>query len=272
VLDYDEAAIRTAEQWLENPPKDKPWVLFLPLIYPHCPFGVEEPYFSMYDRSKIPKPLRVEDKTGYEPQFMEELRKWYGTERADDAIWAEVAANYYGMISRLDDQLGRVLDKLDSTKLNESTYTFFFTDHGEYLGDYGLIEKWPSGVNNSLVHQPLIINGPGIPQNKTVESLCEMVDLGPTLFDLCGVDENPFPHNGKSLLGLIEAASGKGEGEVDHKDFVFSEGGFLETEERIVEYANFPYDVKSYIQHSQIKLVGRVTAIRDNEEYIFFSE
>jgi hypothetical protein len=53
-VDYDEAAIRSAEKWLDCSPNDKPWVLFLPLLFPHCPFTVEEPYFSMYKREDMP--------------------------------------------------------------------------------------------------------------------------------------------------------------------------------------------------------------------------
>lgn len=56
VVDYDEALIKSAELWLKNAPNDKPWILLLPLIFPHCPFNVEEPYFSMYERENLPKP------------------------------------------------------------------------------------------------------------------------------------------------------------------------------------------------------------------------
>lgn len=258
ILDYDEAAIQSAELWLQNAPKDKPWVLMLPLIFPHVPFAVEEPYFSMYDRSQVPTPYKLDEKTGYEPKFMERIRTDYDTYRAGPEVWAELVATYYGMITRIDDQLGRVLRLLEENDFSDSTYKFFFTDHGEYLGDYGLVEKWPSGVNESLVHEPLIISGPGIPENKTVDSLCEMVDLGPTIFELCGVDTSPFPHNGKSLLPTV-----KGEGE--HKKFVFSEGGFLKSEEPIIEYATYPYDIKARLQHEDVELVGRVVAIRDKE-------
>lgn len=61
-MDYDDAVVRSALKWLERPPKDKPWVLFMPLIFPHCPFQVEEPYFSMYDRASMPQPSSKDDK------------------------------------------------------------------------------------------------------------------------------------------------------------------------------------------------------------------
>lgn len=61
-MDYDDAVVRSALKWLERPPKDKPWVLFMPLLFPHCPFQVEEPYFSMYDRSQMASPSSKDDK------------------------------------------------------------------------------------------------------------------------------------------------------------------------------------------------------------------
>ena len=61
-VDYDEAVVRSALKWLDCPPDDKTWVLFMPLIFPHCPFQVEEPYFSMYKREDMPLPTKPEDR------------------------------------------------------------------------------------------------------------------------------------------------------------------------------------------------------------------
>lgn len=61
ILDYDEAAVRSAEKFLDHPPEG-PWVLFLPLIFPHVPFQVEEPYFSLYDRKSMPAPAQLSEK------------------------------------------------------------------------------------------------------------------------------------------------------------------------------------------------------------------
>lgn len=65
-FDYDEAMVRGALHWLECPPKE-PWVLFLPLLFPHCPFTVEAPFFSLYNRSELPLPARKEDKVSKPP-------------------------------------------------------------------------------------------------------------------------------------------------------------------------------------------------------------
>ncbi|KAF2638092.1 alkaline phosphatase-like protein [Massarina eburnea CBS 473.64] len=166
-VDYDEAVVRSALAWLECPPDDKPWVLYLPLLFPHCPFQVEEPYFSMYDRASMPGVrARPEEKQGYEPRYMKANRDRYGTDRATEETWKEVQATYYGMISRLDDQFGRIIDSVEELGLWSSTVSMFFTDHGEYLGDHGMIEKWPSGLSDALVHEPLIIGGAGLPCSK----------------------------------------------------------------------------------------------------------
>jgi arylsulfatase A-like enzyme len=264
VLDYDEAVVRSALRWLECPPDDKPWVLFMPLIFPHCPFQVEEPYFSMYDRASLAAPAaRPEDREGHEPAYMAAIRERYGTARATDDMWREIKATYYGMISRLDDQFGRLLNKIDALGLWKDTVTMFFTDHGEYLGDHGLIEKWPSGLSSSLVQEPLIIGGAGLPRGKTVDALTEMVDLVPTVLELSGIGEH-FPHNGKSWIPVLCSD------ETHHKDHAFSEGGFLLAEEPLLEQAPYPYDIKAALQHEDTTLVGKTIALRDKEyAYIY---
>lgn len=265
-LDYDDAVVRSALTWLECPPTDKPWVLFMPLLFPHCPFQVEEPYFSMYKREDIQMSasmLHAEVKSGYEPRYMAAIREQYGTHRATTEIWAEVKATYYGMISRLDDQFGRLIEKLDTLDLFDRTVTMFFTDHGEYLGDHGLIEKWPSGLSDTLVHEPLIVAGAGLPCGRTSDVMAEMVDLVPTVFELCGIGEH-FPHNGTSLVPILCRQAEK------HKQFAYSEGGFLISEEPLLEQSGYPYDLKAALQHQTTELVGKAISMRSkNYTYIY---
>lgn len=256
-LDYDEAVVRSALTWLDCPPTDKPWVLFMPLIFPHCPFQVEEPYFSMYDRSKVSDvEATIDKKTGYEPRYMKSIREKYGTQRATPEIWREIKATYYGMITRLDDQFGRILNKVDQLGLWNDTVTMFFTDHGEYLGDHGLIEKWPSGLSETLVHEPLIISGAGLPEGKRIDAMTEMVDLVPTMLEMSGIGES-FAHNGLSWVPLL-CKDAK-----EHKQYAFSEGGFLTSEEPILEQAPYPYDLKAGLQHEDTTLVGKAISLRD---------
>jgi arylsulfatase A-like enzyme len=257
-MDYDDAVVRSALTWLKYPPQDKPWVLFMPLLFPHCSFQVEEPYFSLYDQSQMPIPTKPEQKTGYEPRYMKVIRDRYGTGRATDDIWKEVIATYYGMISRLDDQFGRLVKLVDNLGLWKDTVTMFFTDHGEYLGDHGLIEKWPSGLSETLVHEPLIIGEAGLPEGKTISAMSEMVDLIPTMFEMSGIGEH-FPHNGQSWIPVLCGDA------TEHKRYAFSEGGFLISEEPLLEQAPYPYDIKAGLQHEDTSLVGKAISVRDEK-------
>ena len=91
--DYDAATIDSALQWLRsNPPE--PFCLFLPLMYPHVPFKVEEPYFSMYQDVELPSRVRLCDKTGYEPLFLDAMRREHGLDRATEQDWHRIKAVY----------------------------------------------------------------------------------------------------------------------------------------------------------------------------------
>lgn len=183
-------------------------------------------------------------------------------ERANDTVWREIIATYYGMVSRVDDQFGRIVKKTKEQGLWNSTVTWFFTDHGEFLGDYHLIEKWPSGVGNNLVHEPLMIGGAGLPEGVVYEEMTEMIDLVPTMLQLGSVN-NTYMHYGKSLVPAIHAA---GRGEVlAHRNFSYTEGGFLLSDEPLLEQGPFPYDIKSALQHNDTALVGQALAVRNKE-------
>jgi arylsulfatase A-like enzyme len=245
-VDFDEAAVRTAEQWLAAPP-DRPWVLFAPLVAPHCPFQAPEPWFSLHDRSAVRAPVSG---TGPEPAYLQGIRDYYGLLEVTPEMWREVAATYHGMVSRLDHHVGRLV-----AAAGPDTVVVFFSDHGEYLGDFGVVEKWPSALHSCITRDPLIISGPGVPSG-TVDAMVELIDVFPTLLDLAGVSAT-HAHFGASLLPVMrDPAAG-------HREYAFSEGGFLVSEEPKFERAPFPYDLKCALQHDRPETVGKAVAVRD---------
>jgi len=251
-LDFDEATVRTAIDWLSDG-LPEPWCLFVPLLYPHPPFTAAEPWFSMHARSDVPLPVATD--RARRPRFMQAIHDRYGLARLDDDDWREIIATYYGMTARVDDQLGRVLGALDDVGAAERTVTFFFTDHGEYLGDYGLIEKWMSGIDDCLVRNPLVIHDPRAGSG-VADSFAELVDLTPTLLELAEV-EATHTHFGKSLVPLLSDPS------LPHRDAAFSEGGFLLAEEPLLESGNQRhYRPKQELQHEDTSLAGRAISIR----------
>ena len=108
-VDFDEATVRTAQRWLrEAAPTDQPWALWVPLVFPHPPFTVEEPWFSMHARADMPPPIAPADTTG-KPGFMSAYRDIYGWDDLTDDDLREIVATYYGMVTRVDDQLRRAV-------------------------------------------------------------------------------------------------------------------------------------------------------------------
>ncbi|MFI5718136.1 sulfatase-like hydrolase/transferase [Nocardia sp. NPDC051750] len=253
-IDPDEAAIRTAEAWLADPPA-QPWVLFVPMIAPHCPFQIEEPYFSRLNRDDLPDPVAPGD-PATEPRYMAAIRERYQLGEVTPAQWREVTATYYGMIERLDAQLGRVLAGVERAGVAEDTVTLFFADHGEYLGDYGLIEKWPSAMHECITRDPLIISGAGIPAGRRCAAMVELIDILPTVLELAGTTAQ-HRHFGRSLVPLLH------DPDREHREFAFTEGGFTREEEPQLENGGFPYELKAALQHEDPTLVGRAVAVRD---------
>ncbi|TBU95838.1 sulfatase [Pseudomonas dryadis] len=249
IVDFDEATIRTAEQWLRNAPA-QPWVLYIPLIFPHPPFAVEQPWFSLYPRASVAAPRSA---TGPRAGFYAELAQRHGWDRLSGAQWREIRAVYYGMVSRLDSQVGRLLDALP-----DDSVVAFFADHGEYLGDFGLVEKWPAGVDECLVRTPLIVAGPGLAAGGESRALVELIDVFPSLLELAGLRAGHV-HYGRSFLNCLRDPA------ASHRDEVFSEGGFRVEEVELLEDGAFPYDLKGQLQRERPELVGKVVALRNAE-------
>jgi arylsulfatase A-like enzyme len=251
-FDFDEAAVCTAERLLsEGMPE--PWILLIALIFPHPPFEVEQPWINLHNPDDMPAPIqRI---SGPEPKYMEALRTSYATDRASPEHWRQIASVYHGMTSRVDSQLGRVLAAVESAGMTDNTATIFFTDHGEYLGDYGLIEKWPAGLEDCLLRNPLIISPPGGSEAQEATAMVELLDLLPTCLDWAG-SEAEHTHFGSSLLPLLDNP------QLAHKPFAVSEGGFTLAEGNLLEKSAFPYDLKAQVQADDISNVGRATALR----------
>jgi len=114
----------------------------------------------------------------------------------------EVKANYYAMIEQIDDQFARIMQTLRDCGQLENTIVVYMSDHGEMLGDHGLILKG-CRFFDGLVRVPLILSWPGqFVSGLRSQALVETVDVAPTLMDACGLGV-PETMQGKSLLALL---------------------------------------------------------------------
>ena len=257
-LDFDEASTITAIDWVNSNPKG-PWCLWVPLIFPHLPFEVEDPWYSMYTPGDVPK--RYAEMGQGKPRFHSAIRQKLGTDRLSEDQWMEINRVYYGMVSRVDNQLGRVMQALDQSGAMQDTVTLYFTDHGEYAGDYGLVEKWPSGMDRCLLQNPLIMAGPGIKENTIASTFTEMIDILPTLLEIADVKPQ-HTHFGKSLVPTLE------DPDFHIRDRAISEGGFALGEIDLLESARGEYANKANLQHEQPRLVGKTISMR-NSDYTY---
>ncbi|MGP3971458.1 sulfatase-like hydrolase/transferase [Streptomyces sp. 6N223] len=257
LIDHDEGAVRTAERWLAEPPT-RPWVLFVPLFSPHNPFQAQEPWFSLHDRDAIPDAVPPQPD---EPGFKELIRQRYGLGRVTPEMWREVTAVYHGMVSRLDDHVGRIQAALRASGSSDDTVSLFFSDHGEYMGDFGLIEKWPSSMDACITRDPLIISGGRLPAGQRYQGMTELVDVLPTVLELAGV-QAPHKHFGRSLLPVLREP---GRDPREHREYAVTEGGGLADEGPVLEQVPYPYELKSELLRTHPRLVGKAVAVRDME-------
>ena len=119
------------------------------------------------------------------------------------------------MISQVDDQLARIIDKLNEIGQLENTLIVFTTDHGETLGDHGLLEKG-CRFYEGLTRVPLIFSWPaGLQKNIKSNALVELMDIAPTLLEITGI-EVPEYMQGKSLMPILTGHSADDK----HREFV----------------------------------------------------
>jgi len=207
---------RRATSWLGAYDREQPFFCWVSFSNPHFPFNPPQPYDTMYDPDQIPLPPRREGELDGKP-----THRQYRDERGYGAITDDqtrkMIANYYGTISLIDDQVAALLESLEQRGLLEDTLIAFTSDHGDLLGDHGLLLK--SGVTfyDSCVRVPTMIRYPeAFTPGLVFADPVETIDLPATFLDVAGV-EAPTTMQGRSLVGLAE-------GEIDDwRDDAFSE-------------------------------------------------
>ena len=218
--DGDWAKVLGAIDRIRSHDQEKPLCLYLPLNYPHPPYCVEEPWYSLTDRDKLPRrALHPEGWTG-KPSILKGICEGQGLEGWSEDRWAELRATYYGMCARTDHQFGLLVEALREAGMYADSAIFVFSDHGDFTGDYGLVEKTQNTFEDCLSRVPFLIKPPaGVPVKPRIsEALVELVDFSATVYALTGIEPG-YDSFGRSLLPLLA-------GETDtHRDATFCEGG-----------------------------------------------
>lgn len=218
--DSDWAYIEGAIAAIEGRPTDRPLCLYLPLTYPHPPYGVEQPWFSAIDRDALPPRVPPPDDWAGKPSILPRLAENFNLGGWDASRWDELRATYLGMGSRVDYQFGLLLDALRRAGIYDDTAIFFFSDHGDFTGDYDLVEKTQNTFEDCLTRVPLLVKPPkGHPvAPRVTDGLVELIDVPATIEDWCGLPRR-HTHFGRSLGALVAGETDTG------RDAVFCEGG-----------------------------------------------
>ena len=223
-FDGDWAMVNGAMDFLRSYDGEQPLCLFLPIGYPHPPYCVEEPWYSLTDRDAIPDQFQY-DNWGDKPALLQGIRDGQQLTGWTESRWRELRATYYGMCSRVDHQLGLLIDVMKERQLYDDTALFVFADHGDFTGDYGLVEKTQNTFQDCLSRVPFVFKPPKNQElgNGVNDQLIELVDFPATVYDLASIDCG-YWHFGKSLLPLLSGQTST------HREAVFTEGGRLQGE------------------------------------------
>lgn len=192
-----------AIRFLETRPADRPFVAYVAFTAPHDPRTPPKAFRDLYDPARLTLPRNFLPQHPFNNGELtirdELLAPWPRTE----AVIREQLADYYGMISHLDAQIGRLLARIESLGLAENTIIVFAGDNGLAVGRHGLLGK--QNLYEHSLRVPLTISGLGIPAGKRSASLQYLFDIGPTLCDLAGVSP-AATFTGKSLRPVWEGS------------------------------------------------------------------
>ena len=192
-----------------NREPDKPWLLSINPFDPHPPFDAPLEYYRRYDPDTLPGAhFRDGDIEHQNRLTAADIDFQTRAQHPETLNHKKIQASYYAMIEFLDEEFGRLLDYLDRTGQRENTIIIFMSDHGETLGDHGLLLKG-CRFYEGLVRVPLMISWPGHIQPQVTDELIELLDIVPTLYDLIGMEAPPWVQ-GRSAASWICGGALKG--------------------------------------------------------------
>ncbi len=204
---------------------DTPFFCWANFYRPHQPYTPLKKYMDMYDVSKwgegtkngsaIKKPESFYEPAENLPPLFQSQRagdnKVWNMDKAfaDEQLWRDFIGAYYALVTEIDHHVGEILEELKTAGLNRETIVIYVADHGDFVGNHGMVEKAAIGHNvyEYILNVPLIIRYPaGFEGGRQTGELVSLVDILPTLTELANlqVPELKHPIQGQSLAGLLK--------------------------------------------------------------------
>ncbi len=201
-----------------------PFFCWASFYRPHQPYNPLKKYMDMYDVSewgegtkngssvKMPESF-YEPTENLPPQLQHQRNggnKVWNMDKAfqDEQLWRNYIGGYYALVTEVDHHVGEILDALEREGLDKETIVIYTSDHGDFVGTHGMVEKCAFGQNvyQEILNIPFMIRYPGKTESgKRIGELITNADVLPTLVDLLDLDvpELKYPFQGESLVDLI---------------------------------------------------------------------
>ncbi|MBD3239413.1 MAG: sulfatase-like hydrolase/transferase [Chitinivibrionales bacterium] len=245
----DAGKVRGAMEFIEQHDSDVPFCLYVPVGGAHPPYMIDRHFYDTIDPDSLPDRILPPAEPAAEPSMRTQIRSKNGLASWPEDRWRELRRVYYAQCARTDALFGLLIRALKKAGLYDSTLIIVLSDHGDFTGDYGLVEKTQNTFEECLTRVPFIIK----PPNATAgvegvsDALVELVDMSATVYDVCDVEPG-YTHFGRSLVPLLRGRTAK------HRDAVFCEGGRLHGESHCTEPVpseKYPYWPKTSTQLSE---------------------
>ena len=221
---YNTWITNQAVNFIQRQEEENPYFLFVSYPDPHHPFDPPKHYADRYDPEQMPLPEVSPDERARMPAYYGELYPkgqgfrelyWAGrmdmeagsmitTDEISDRSMQTAIAYTYAMIEMIDDGVGQILTALRHSHRADNTYVVFTSDHGELLGDHGLLHKGPPPYRQ-LTEVSMLMRGPDIPQGTVIDGLTNHIDLAPTLLDFAGVGSGSVEFDGASMAPMLNS-------------------------------------------------------------------
>lgn len=237
------------------PRADRPFFSWLSFPEPHNPYQVPSPYFELFPEvpDRLCGPEGAEAKGGmflWLRRLIEEKRPGY------DEQWRRYRSSYCGMLRLIDDQIRRYVEHLQAIGAWEDTVLMFVSDHGDYVGDYGLQRKG-AGMPECLMRIPFAVIGPRVAPGVVSDAFASLADVLPTVCSLVGA-EIPFGVQGRSLQPVLAGGS------TEAFDSIYAERGYggagYGVEDR--PPLHFPYNGPTFDELNSVTQSGLTVMVR----------
>ena len=214
----------TVQMIKDQAKSDQSFFCWATFYRPHQPYTPLKKYMDLYDvsawgegrknGSSIRRPATLYEPKENLPPMMQSIReggnKVWNVNKAfqDEQLWRNHVGAYYALVTEVDHCVGEILQALDETGIAEETIVIYTSDHGDFVGNHGMVEKTAAGQNvyEDILNIPLIIRYPGNKQKgKRTTELVSLVDIYPTLIDLLGLKmpKLKYPLQGKSMAQTL---------------------------------------------------------------------